>query len=188
MRIPRPPHNWAVSPKEAVAIQKRLASAVKQIRPARPIRYIAGVDAAFSPEDLFCTAGVVLWDVRAGEAVEQHTATRRLTFPYVPGLLSFREAPAIIAALPRLRRTPDGLMVDGHGIVHPRRCGIASHLGLIVGLPSIGCAKNRLIGSCRMPGEARGSRSPLCWPMRSSAPFCGLALRCNLFLSVSVMQ
>ena len=161
MKIPRPPHNWSVSPQQAVAIQKTLALSVKQGRPSRTIRYIAGVDAAYSPAGSFCVAGVVLWDLRAGEVVEGHTATRRLTFPYIPGLLTFREAPAIIAALRRLRRPPDCLMCDGQGIAHPRRCGIATHLGIIVGLPAIGCAKSCLIGTYCMPGESRGASSLL---------------------------
>jgi deoxyribonuclease V len=161
VEIPRPPHNWSVSPKEAVAIQKRLALSVMQERPSQPLRYIAGVDAAFSGDGLFCLAGVVLWDMKAGEAIESHTASRRLSFPYIPGLLTFREAPAAIEALRKLHRVPDCLMCDGQGIAHPRRCGIATHLGLIVGLPSIGCAKSRLAGSYSMPGGERGEKSPL---------------------------
>lgn len=159
MKIPPPPHNWRVSPREAVAIQKRLALMVSQARPTRPLRLIAGVDAAFTKN--YCTAGVVLWDRATGTRIEQHTASRRLTFPYVPGLLTFREAPAILAALRRLRQTPDALMVDGQGIAHPRRCGIASHLGLVAGLPTIGCAKSRLTGTCQLPPETRGATSPL---------------------------
>lgn len=98
---------------------------------------------------------VVLWDRATGQVVESHTATRHLTFPYIPGLLTLREAPAIIATLRRLRQTPDCLMCDGQGIAHPRRCGIATHLGLLTGLPSIGCAKSRLLGSYRLPEPTR---------------------------------
>jgi deoxyribonuclease V len=161
LKIPRPPHNWSVSPQQAVAIQKKLALAVSQQRPAQPFRYIAGVDAAFSADGLFCLAGVVLWDLRAGMVVESHTAARRLIFPYIPGLLTFREAPAIVAALRRLLHRPDCLMCDGQGIAHPRRCGIATHLGLLAGLPSIGCAKSRLTGTFRLPRKTRGARSAL---------------------------
>jgi deoxyribonuclease V len=161
LKIPRPPHNWSVSPRQAVAIQKKLGRAVRQNRPARPLRYIAGVDAAFSVDGFFCLAGVVLWDLQAGAVVESRSAVRRLTFPYIPGLLTFREAPAIIAALRRLHHRPDCLMCDGQGIAHPRRCGIATHLGLLAGLPSIGCAKSRLTGTCRPPGKTRGARSAL---------------------------
>jgi deoxyribonuclease V len=161
LKIPRPPHNWSVSPRQAVAIQKKLGRAVRQNRPARPLRYIAGVDAAFSVDGFFCLAGVVLWDLQAGAVVESRSAVRRLTFPYIPGLLTFREAPAIIAALRRLHHRPDCLMCDGQGIAHPRRCGIATHLGLLAGLPSIGCAKSRLTGIFRLPGKTRGARSAL---------------------------
>lgn len=161
MRIPRPPHNWSVSPREAIAIQKKLAASVRSDKPDRTLRYIAGVDAAFSADGKFCLAGVVLWDKEAGAVIEQRTAARRLTFPYIPGLLTFREAPAIIEALRKLQNTPDCLMCDGQGIAHPRRLGIATHLGLIVHLPAIGCAKSRLIGDYDMPAAPRGARSPL---------------------------
>lgn len=161
MKIPRPPHKWSVSPREAIAIQKRLAAAINLDKPARRLRYIAGVDAAFSTDGKFCLAGVVLWDMANGVVVEQQTAARRLSFPYIPGLLTFREAPAILAALRKLQQTPDCLMCDGQGIAHQRRCGIATHLGLIVHLPSIGCAKSRLIGDYAMPSPSRGSCSPL---------------------------
>jgi deoxyribonuclease V len=96
-----------------------------------------------------------------GVVVEQQTALHPLTFPYIPGLLTFREAPAIIAALRKLRQTPDCLVCDGQGVAHPRRCGIATHLGLIVHLPAIGCAKSRLIGDYKMPAEWRGAWTPL---------------------------
>jgi len=161
MKIPRPPHNWSVSPKEAIAIQKRLSLSIRQNKPDRPIRFIAGVDAAFTADGRFCLAGVVLWDRKCGEVTESRSTKRRLTFPYIPGLLTFREAPAILAALRKLCRTPDCLLCDGQGVAHPRRCGIATHLGIVVGLPSIGCAKSRLIGDYRIPALIRGSKSPL---------------------------
>lgn len=185
MRISRPPHNWSVSPKEAIAIQKRLSASVRLKRPDRPIRYVAGVDAAFTADGRFCLAGVVLWDRQSGETVERQTASRRLTFPYIPGLLTFREAPAIIEALRKLHNTPDCLLCDGQGIAHPRRCGIATHLGIVVGLPSIGCAKSRLIGDYLMPAQIRGSRSPLSF--KDEIIGCVLRTRDNvkpLFVSV----
>jgi deoxyribonuclease V len=162
MQIPRAPHNWSVTPQQAVAIQKELASAVvRQLTGHRQLRFIAGVDAAFSPDGSHCLAGVVLWDVEDQVVVEQHLACRRLVFPYIPGLLTFREAPAIIAALRKLQRPPDVLLCDGQGIAHPRRLGIASHLGLLTGLPAIGCAKSRLIGTFREPAPQKGGTSPL---------------------------
>jgi len=162
MQIPRAPHNWSVTPQQAVAIQKELASAVvRHLTGQRQIRFVAGVDAAFSPDGAHCLAGVVLWDVEEQVVVEQHLASRRLVFPYIPGLLTFREAPAIIAALRKLRHLPDVLLCDGQGIAHPRRLGIASHLGLLTGLPAIGCAKSRLIGTYLEPSSEKGCVSPL---------------------------
>jgi deoxyribonuclease V len=132
-----------------------------RIRPfARVPRLVAGVDSTFTPDER-CIAAVVLWDVRERAVVEECVATRPLRFPYVPGLLSFREGPAILAALRRLRRRPDALMCDGHGLAHPRRFGIACHLGVITQIPAIGCAKSRLTGEHAEPGLRRGSRAPL---------------------------
>lgn len=161
MRIPRAPHAWALSPREAVAVQRRLAGRVrpKLSRPAG--RYVAGLDVAFSADGERAIGGVVLWDRRARSVVEQHTATRRKLFPYVPGLLSFREAPVLLAALRRLSRAPDILLCDGHGVAHPRRFGIACHLGVLADLPAVGCAKSRLVGHSQAIGEERRARSPL---------------------------
>jgi deoxyribonuclease V len=161
MKIPRAPHRWHLSPREAIAVQKRLAAAVRPVPPRHPLRLVAGLDAAFSHEGERCIAGVVLWDRSQGAVVEQRVATRRLSFPYVPGLLSFREAPALLAALRKLHRTPHLLLCDGHGLAHPRRFGIACHLGILTGLPSAGCAKSRLVGSHGDPGRERGSRARL---------------------------
>ena len=99
----------------------------------------------------------MLWDVVDKRVVEERTARRKLRFPYVPGLLTFREGPAALAALGKLREKPDVLMFDGQGIAHPRRFGIASHVGLIAGIPSVGCAKSRLTGTHRQVGERRGN-------------------------------
>jgi deoxyribonuclease V len=138
-----------------------LAGLVRQVRPHRALRFIAGLDAAFAADDRRCIAAVVLWDLHERRVVEQHIAVRPLTFPYVPGLLSFREAPALITALRRLRTVPDVLICDGHGLAHPRRFGIACHVGVITNVPTIGCAKSRLIGTHRDPAFARGARVPL---------------------------
>jgi deoxyribonuclease V len=124
-------------------------------------RFIAGLDAAFSPDDRRCLAAAVVWDMRDEKIVEQHVAVRPLAFPYVPGLLSFREGPAVLAALRRLRTPPDVIIYDGHGLAHPRRFGIACHAGVILDLPTIGCAKSRLIGTHREPRTRRGSAAPL---------------------------
>ena len=159
MRIPRAPHRWTLSPRAAVALQRRLAERVR-VTPLRGApRLVAGLDAAFAGER--CIAGVVLWDLREQRVVEERVVVRPLRFPYVPGLLSFREAPALLAALRRLRSEPDVLVCDGHGLAHPRRFGIACHVGVLTGLPTVGCAKSRLVGAYVDPARRRGARSPL---------------------------
>jgi deoxyribonuclease V len=119
------------------------------------------LDAAISLEGRRCLAAVAVWDVVEGRVLEVRTADRPLRFPYVPGLLSFREAPALLAALRELESVPDVLMCDGQGVAHPRRFGVACHLGVLCGLPAIGCAKSRLVGEHAEPGQARGSFEPL---------------------------
>src|SRR5262249_59913909 len=106
-------------------------------------------------------AAVVVLALPELAVVEQAVAERETPFPYVPGLLSFREAPAVLDALEKLMTRPDLLMFDGQGIAHPRRLGIAAHLGVYLGIPSIGCAKSRLTGSYTEPGPAVGDTSPL---------------------------
>jgi deoxyribonuclease V len=108
-----------------------------------------------------CLAAAVLWDLRERRVVEERTALLELTFPYIPGLLSFREAPAVLAALERLDGEPDALLCDGQGRAHPRRFGLACHVGWLADLPAVGCAKSRLAGRYAEPGRPRGSRSPL---------------------------
>ncbi len=161
MKIPRAPHSWRLSPRRAVAVQKAMSGLVCRAGSAEAFRFVAGLDGAFSPDGSRCIAGVVLWDLLEGRVAEQHTATAQLRFPYIPGLLSFREIPAWVAALRKLRRPPDVLMCDGQGIAHPRRFGIASHLGVLCGLPAIGCAKSRLVGTHDDPPPRRGGRAPL---------------------------
>ena len=144
-----------------MAVQKKLAPRVVRETPNRAIRFVAGLDAAFSTDARHCIAGVVLWDVEERRVLEEATAMRPLRFPYVPGLLSFREAPALLTALRKLRRTPDAILCDGQGLAHPRRFGIACHIGLLTNIPSLGCAKSRLLGSHDEPGAERGSGAPL---------------------------
>jgi len=161
MKIPLVPHSWSLTPRQAIALQRKLARRVCVVKRAGELRFIAGLDAAFSADGKRCLAAVVLWDRVELRTVEQQTAARKLTFPYIPGLLSFREAPALLAALRKLRRTPDALMCDGQGLAHPRRLGIASHIGILCGLPTVGCAKSRLCGEHTEPAWARGSVAPL---------------------------
>jgi deoxyribonuclease V len=161
MRIPRVPHRWDVTPRQAIAIQQRLAASVRPSAPRTSIRYVAGVDAAFSRGGTHCIAAAVLWDAENRVALEERVAERLLTFPYVPGLLSFREAPAVIAALRKLGREPDVIMCDAHGLAHPRRFGLACHVGVICHRPAVGCAKSRLVGEHGEPGRRRGARVAL---------------------------
>ncbi|MCB9850100.1 MAG: deoxyribonuclease V [Phycisphaerales bacterium] len=161
MQIRRTPHRWKVTPKQAVQIQLRLAEQVDRSPHGRMIRLVAGTDLAFSPDGRSCIAAAVLWDADAHEVVEQHVVQRPVTFPYVPGLLSFREVPALLAVLRRLRQAPDALMCDGQGYAHPRRFGLACHVGVIVGLPTVGCAKSLLVGEHGDLGAKRGASAKL---------------------------
>jgi len=155
------PHRWRLSPRAAIALQKRLAREVTQLPLGRVPKSVCGLDAAFSPDGRHCIAGAVSWDVETGCPVEEQVSWRKLQFPYIPGLLSFREAPAILAALRKLRVTPEVLVCDGQGYAHPRRFGIACHVGVLTGLPTVGCAKTRLVGTYVEPGPLRGETAPL---------------------------
>lgn len=158
MRIPRTPHSWKLTPKEAVALQRRLAAQVRLQRAPVP-EVVVGLDCAFLGERILAAA--IVWDVAAGEVLEQRVTSAALTFPYVPGLLSFREVPVLLKLLRRLDTPVQGIVCDGQGIAHPRRLGLASHLGLIAGLPTVGCAKSRLCGTHGdLPAE-RGAALPL---------------------------
>jgi deoxyribonuclease V len=161
MKLPPALHSWSVAPNQAIAIQRRLAGTVSHTSPRSPIRLVAGVDAAYSTDGVRCLGAVVLWDVHRDTVIEAHLASRALRFPYVPGLLSFREAPAVLAAVRKLRTPPHCLIYDGHGVAHPRRFGVACHVGVLTDTPTIGCAKRRLVGSHRIPGQKRGSRTRL---------------------------
>lgn len=135
-------------------MQRRLRERIR-LQPAPVPAKVAGLDCAFL-DDAVIAVGVV-WDVEKGEIVETRAARGPLAFPYVPGLLSFREVPVLLAVLRRLETPFGGILCDGQGIAHPRRLGLAAHLGLVVGLPTVGCAKSRLCGTHREPGRRRGS-------------------------------
>jgi deoxyribonuclease V len=154
-------HPWDLSPKEAIEFQKQLARRVihKSTLKINRIRKIAGVDTAY--RDGVACAAVTVLQFEDLKTLESKTAARPIDFPYVPGLLSFREGPVILEALLKLKSPPDLLMFDGHGIAHPRRFGIASHIGLLVDIPSIGCAKTKLVGHYQEPDEERGNFSYL---------------------------
>ena len=165
MRLQQP-HTWDLSPSEGVALQKRLASRVIRRGDPGDVRLVAGADVAFPGRTSgwaggVARAAVVLMSYPELAVVEQHVIEAPVAFPYVPGLLSFREIPALALAFERLTVTPDLLLADGQGIAHPRRFGFASHLGLLAGIPTIGCAKSRLCGEAAEPGLERGSMSEL---------------------------
>ena len=154
-------HAWDVSNEQAIAIQERLRQEVVCQDQIGGLQLVAGVDAAYEAGGTVTRAAVAVLSFSDLERVETAVAVRPTSFPYVPGLLSFREAPAILEALSGLKSSPDLLVCDGHGIAHPRRLGIASHLGLLTGLPSIGVAKSILIGRHAPLGEQRGAWQPL---------------------------
>lgn len=150
---------WPGNIAEARATQERLREQVRII-PFRGVpRLVAGVDAAFSETRVF--AAVCLYSFPTLSCIARSFSVRDLLFPYVPGYLSFREGPAIIEAIEGLPERPDVILVDGQGIAHPRGIGIASHIGVLMDLPAIGCAKTRLVGDCREPGARKGSSAPL---------------------------
>lgn len=133
--------------------------ALKALR--RPPRLLAGADVALDGASCLAYAGVIVYTYPDLREVERRWAEAALEFPYIPGLLAFREAPALLAALERLECEPDVVFFDGQGLAHPRRLGIASHLGLFLNRPTVGCAKSRLVGAYREPGPRFGDRAPL---------------------------
>lgn len=150
-----------IKPAEAMALQETLASRVEREDRLGPVRTVCGVDVHYSADGGTAHAAAVLLSFPALEPRGNAFARKRVSFPYVPGLLSFRELPAALAALESLRSVPDLVLCDGQGIAHPRRCGFASHLGLLADLPCIGVAKRRLIGEHRSPPARRGDWTPL---------------------------
>lgn len=175
-------HRWDLAPADAAEVQRRGArraifrttlNADAFLSQGR----VAAVDVAYDRDRDFCFAALVLWDVRKGAAVRQFTAVAASTYPYVPGLLSFREIPPLLPLFRRLREDAfDLILCDGQGLAHPRRFGLATHLGVLYDRPSLGWAKSRLIGEHRAAGRRRGAASPLMdggeqigWALRSRA-------------------
>jgi deoxyribonuclease V len=140
-------HSWNVTPKEAIAIQNRLRGLVRiEDDLSTDIRRVAGVDVGFEENGAVTRAAVAVLDFPELALIGSAIARQPTTFPYIPGLLSFREVPAILAALESLDTLPDLILVDGQGYAHPRRLGIACHLGVLTGIPTIGVGKTRLVG------------------------------------------
>lgn len=156
-----PAHSWNPSPLEAVALQKELYGRLILTDQLGTVRRVAGVDVGFEAGGTIARAAAVVLRYPELELLETAVAHRPTEFPYIPGLLSFRELPAVLDALQQLREPPDLLLCDGQGIAHPRRFGIAAHLGLLTGIPSIGVAKTRLCGVHDEPPDRRGAWTPL---------------------------
>ena len=154
-------HGWQMTTSEAIELQKELAAEVSPTGDVTKPHLIAGADISVNRWEKTGTAAVVVLSYPALEPVEVKVVTDRIPFPYVPGLLSFREAPLILAACEELTVTPDLLMVDGQGLAHPRRIGLASHLGLFLDIPTVGCAKSRLCGRHEEPANEAGSYTDL---------------------------
>ncbi|MFO7593125.1 MAG: deoxyribonuclease V [Pseudomonadota bacterium] len=154
-------HPWDLSPKEAIALQQKLRDYVRIEDDFGEIHTVAGVDVGFERNNTITRAAVAVLAFPSLELVDSAIARRPTRFPYVPGLLSFREIPAVLEAMAQLTRLPDMLLCDGQGIAHPRRLGIASHLGLLLDLPAIGVGKSRLIGTHEEPGSEKGQWQPL---------------------------
>jgi len=154
-------HRWDLSPAEAIALQKQLAVRVVRVDRLGVVRNVCGIDAEFPEDGRTVRAAAVVLAFPSLELLDYAVVQANMSFPYVPGLLSFRETPAALAALGRLPLRPDLLLCDGQGIAHPRRFGLASHIGLITGIPSIGVAKTRLVGEHRAPPDRRGAWTPL---------------------------
>jgi len=151
----------ALSPKEAIALQKELCERVRLTQLTKPVSLIGGADVSMNRFAKEGFGGFVTLTYPELSLVDESVTHSDIPFPYIPGLLSFREIPMLLSAWERLATKPDVLMVDGIGIAHPRRFGIASHLGLILNLPTIGCAKSVLVGTYEDPPNERGAYSHL---------------------------
>ncbi len=154
-------HSWQVSTTQALEIQQRLATQVSKTNGVTAPRFIAGVDISAGRGTGMATGAVVVLQYPELSVVETKIARGKLNFPYIPGLLSFRESPLTLAACQQLTITPDLILVDGQGIAHPRRLGLAAHLGLFLKIPTIGCAKSLLCGRHQAPGTEPGSYAEL---------------------------
>ncbi len=154
-------HPWDLTPTEAVALQRELAGRIETRSPLTACELIAGADVSYNRLSPLFYAAVVVLRTDDWSVVETQSAAGKSSFPYVPGLLSFREAPLVLEAFAKLTIRPDAVMVDGQGYAHPRRFGLACHLGLWLDLPCLGCAKSLLVGTFKEPGKKPGALASL---------------------------
>jgi len=166
-------HEWEVSIARAKEIQTSLAGAVITDNPVTGMRFVAGIDISSPDARGMARGAAVVLDYPELNIVEVKTAEARITFPYIPGLLSFRESPLILSVCEQLDNTPDLVLVDGQGIAHPRRLGLASHVGLFLDVPTVGCAKSILCGRHPPLAQEPGSHAEL----QDKAEIIGAALR-----------
>jgi deoxyribonuclease V len=157
-------HDWEVTPREAIELQKSLRERVSITPLEKRVETIAGADISFNKFSPIVYAGLVVMRLPSLEVIEEVGVVSETQFPYVPGLLSFRESPSVLEAWAKLKIEPDAVMFDGQGIAHPRRVGIASHVGLIINRPTLGCAKSVLVGKYEEPDEMRGNWTELIDP------------------------
>ena len=154
-------HSWNVTPREAIEIQNQLRAEVILQDDLGKIDYVAGVDVGFEDDGKVTRAAIAVLEFPSLTLYEISVDRCKTTFPYVPGLLSFRELPAVLKAMEQLKQTPDLLICDGQGYAHPRRFGIACHLGVLTGIPSVGVGKTRLLGTHQLVANQRGAWQPL---------------------------
>ncbi len=154
-------HSWDLTPTEAVQLQRELAGRIDLRLPLASPRLIAGADVSYNRFSPIMYGAVVVLRCDDWSIVETQTAVAHSPFPYIPGLLSFREAPVLLKAFAKVKQRPDAVMCDGQGLAHPRRFGLACHLGLWLEVPCLGCAKSLLTGKYKEPGKKAGSLAPL---------------------------
>jgi deoxyribonuclease V len=154
-------HDWNLSPQQAVQLQNELRNRVLTSPLNREIELVAGADISFNKYSETVYAGIVVLNLTTMQTVETASVVTQAKFPYIPGLLSFRETPAILEAWQKLQYEPDVLILDGQGTAHPRRFGIACHVGLLLERPTVGCAKSVLVGQFDEPNSVRGAWSPM---------------------------
>ncbi len=163
MKIEKARHRWDLTPQQALNLQKKLAHQIniKKSLPPDQIKIVAGADVSTYSQEKLNIAIVVVLSFPDLEIIEKAIAQKEVTFPYVPGLLSFREGPVLLKAFEKVKHKPDLILFDGQGLAHPRRYGLACHIGWWLGIPSIGVAKTRLIGKHKEVGKEKGAWKPL---------------------------